>query len=66
MDVLISSTLAIYNFWKKQKKIAITDNDPQLSNKQKQADAINAQLIIVTDLIGEFSSSAIFRDLMID
>ena|SRR5436190_24175959 len=41
--------------------IAITNNDPQLSNKQKQADAVNAQLIIVTDLIGNFSSSAIVR-----
>lgn len=41
--------------------IAITDNDPQLANKQKQADAVNAQLAIVTDIIGNFSSSAIVR-----
>ena len=41
--------------------IAITSNDPQMANKQKQADAVNAQLMIVTDLIGEFSSSAIVR-----
>lgn len=45
--------------------IAITSNDPQMANKQKQADAINAQLIVVTDLIGKFSSSAIYKDLMI-
>jgi len=41
--------------------IAITSNDPQLVNKQKQADAVSAQLVIVTDMIGEFSSSAIVR-----
>lgn len=39
--------------------IAITSNDPQQVNKQKQADAIGAQLVVVTDMIGEFSSSAI-------
>lgn len=43
--------------------IAITDNDPQLNNKQKQADAIGAQLIIVTDIIGNFSSSAIYKNI---
>lgn len=43
--------------------IAITNNDPQLPNKQKQADAVNAQLIIVTDVIGTFSSSAIYNSL---
>jgi len=43
--------------------IAITNNDPQLPNKQKQADAVNAQLIIVTDVIGYFSSSAIYNSL---
>ena len=45
--------------------IAITNDDPQLPNKQKQADAVCAQLVIVTDMIGNFSSSAIFQDLMI-
>jgi FAD synthetase len=45
--------------------IAITNNDPQLPNKQKQAEAVNAQLVVVTDVIGEFSSSAIFHNLMI-
>jgi len=45
--------------------IAITDGDPQLSNKQKQADAINARLVVVTNVIGEFSSSAIYKNLMI-
>lgn len=42
--------------------IAITDNDPQQANKQKQADAINAQLVIVTNIIGSFSSSAIIKE----
>lgn len=41
--------------------IAITSNDPQLSNKQKQADTIGAQLVIVTDMIGNFSSSTILK-----
>jgi cytidyltransferase-like protein len=41
--------------------IAITENDPQMVNKQKQADAMNAQLVIVTDVIGNFSSSAIYH-----
>ncbi|HEX4068570.1 MAG TPA: adenylyltransferase/cytidyltransferase family protein [Candidatus Babeliales bacterium] len=45
----------------KPHSIAITSNDPQQINKQKQTDAIGAQLIIVTDMIGEFSSSAIIR-----
>jgi cytidyltransferase-like protein len=44
--------------------IAITDNDPQLANKQKQADAIKAQLVIVTNLIEKFSSSAIYKNLI--
>lgn len=43
--------------------IAITHNDPLLSNKQKQADAVGAQLIIVTDVIGHFSSSLIHNTL---
>src|SRR6266403_2209747 len=37
----------------------------QQVNKQKQADAVGAQLVVVTDMIGTFSSSAIFQDLMI-
>ena len=41
--------------------IAITNNDPLLENKQKQANAVNAQLIVVTDMIGTFSSSAIYQ-----
>ncbi len=41
--------------------IAVTSNDPQMENKKKQAVAIGAQLIIVTDMIGNFSSSAIYR-----
>ena len=39
--------------------IAVTNGDPQISNKQKQADAIQAKLIIVTERIEPFSSSAI-------
>jgi cytidyltransferase-like protein len=41
--------------------IAITNNDPLVSNKRKQAAAVGAQLIAVTDVIGSFSSSAIAR-----
>ncbi|HLW73059.1 MAG TPA: adenylyltransferase/cytidyltransferase family protein [Candidatus Babeliales bacterium] len=43
--------------------IAITNNDPQLANKQKQADAVGAQLVIVTDIIENFSSSNIYNSL---
>ena len=39
--------------------IAVTSNDPQMTNKQKQADTIGAQLIIVNDRIENLSSSAI-------
>jgi cytidyltransferase-like protein len=39
--------------------IAVTENDPQIVNKQKQADAVSAQLIIVTERIEPFSSSRI-------
>jgi FAD synthetase len=42
--------------------IAITAHDPQQANKQKQADAVDAQLVIVTDIIGNFSSSAIIKE----
>ncbi len=42
--------------------IAITDGDPQTSNKQKQADAINAQIIVVIDRIEPFSSSMIIQN----
>ena len=41
--------------------IAITNNDPQMENKQKQADVIGAQLVVATDMIGNFSSSAIYQ-----
>jgi cytidyltransferase-like protein len=44
--------------------IAITADDPQLENKKKQADSINAQLIIVTPRIQPYSSSAIYRQLI--
>ena len=39
--------------------IAVTANDPQLKNKQIQADSINASLRIVIDRIDEFSTSKI-------
>lgn len=39
--------------------IAVTENDPQILNKQKQADAVGAQLIIVSERIEPFSSSRI-------
>lgn len=41
--------------------IAITSGDPQLHNKQKHADLVGAELLVVTDMIGNFSSSAIYR-----
>lgn len=41
--------------------IAVTKGDPQLANKQKQADAVGAKLVIATDMIGNFSSSAIYQ-----
>ena len=41
--------------------IAVMSNDPQMKNKQKQADAIGAQLIVVIDRIEPFSSSMIYR-----
>jgi cytidyltransferase-like protein len=41
--------------------IAITAGDPQLTNKQKHADSIGAELIEVTTIIGNFSSSAIYQ-----
>ena len=46
--------------------IAITSNDPQKANKQKQADLIGAQLIDVVDMIGSFSSSAIYKQKMLE
>lgn len=42
--------------------IAVTSNDLQMSNKQKHADKIGAQLIVVTDTIKSFSSSAIISN----
>lgn len=41
--------------------IAITHGDPQLGNKQKHANAVGAQLIVVTDRIEPFSSSTIYQ-----
>lgn len=41
--------------------IAVTAGDPQLANKQKHADSVGAELIEVTTMIGNFSSSAIYQ-----
>lgn len=41
--------------------IAITHGDPQISNKQKQAEAIGAELLIVSQRIEPFSSSTIIQ-----
>jgi FAD synthetase len=41
--------------------IAVTSNDPQLGNKQKQADLLGAELVIVNDRIEHLSSSAIYK-----
>ena len=41
--------------------IAVTSGDPQMDNKQKQADAVGARLVVVTDRIEPFSSSAIYQ-----
>lgn len=43
--------------------IALTHGDPQLKNKQKQAEFIGAKALVVTDHIGSFSSSAIIQAL---
>ncbi len=41
--------------------IAVTANDPHIKNKEKQAACINATCLIVTERIGTFSSSAIYK-----
>jgi FAD synthetase len=41
--------------------IAVTSNDPQMHNKQKQAETIHAQLVVVTPRIEPFSSSFIYH-----
>ena len=41
--------------------IAVTSNDPQLANKEKQANLIGTELIIVNDRIEHLSSSAIYQ-----
>ena len=41
--------------------IAITQGDPQQHNKQKHAESIGAELVVVTDMIGSFSSSVIYQ-----
>lgn len=43
--------------------IAVTKNDPQLKNKQKQAATIGAKVKIVTPLLVGFSSSQILKKL---
>jgi FAD synthetase len=39
--------------------IAVTENDPQIENKKKQAESVGAKIIVVTPLIKKFSSSKI-------
>lgn len=45
----------------KPHSIAVTDGDPQINNKKKQAEIVNAQLVIVTNRIEPFSSSMIYQ-----
>ncbi len=45
------------------KVIAITDGDPQIDNKRKQAMDIGAKVVIVTTRIEPFSSSKIIQSL---
>ncbi len=47
----------------KPKFIAVTDGDPQLLNKQRQAEQINAQIKIVTPQITGFSTTQILKRL---
>ena len=41
--------------------IAVTKNDPQLKNKQKQAKTIGAKVKVVTPLLKNFSSTQILK-----
>lgn len=41
--------------------ISTISNDSQIDNKKKQAQVIGAQLVIVSDMIGNFSSSEILQ-----
>lgn len=43
--------------------IAVTKNDPQFKNKQKQAAAVGAKVKVVTPLLSGFSSSQILKKL---
>lgn len=45
----------------KPKIIAVTEGDPLIKNKEKQAQAINAKVKIVTPLIKKFSTSSILN-----
>lgn len=42
--------------------LAVTAGDPQFNNKQKQAEAVAAQLVVVTDPISTFSSSHVIKE----
>lgn len=42
--------------------LAVTANDPQLLNKEKQAKAVGAELVSVIDYIAEFSSSKLIAE----
>lgn len=45
----------------KPQVIAVTEGDPQIKNKQRQASAIGAQLKVVSPFIKKFSSSKIIH-----
>lgn len=45
----------------KPKVIAVTEGDPQLTNKEKQAKEIGAKVMIVTNLLKDFSSQKIIK-----
>ena len=43
--------------------IAVTRGDPQMQNKQKQANSVGAEVVVVVDRVDGFSSSEIIRKL---
>lgn len=42
--------------------LAVTEQDPQYANKQRQADSIGAELVIVNELLYKFSSSKLISE----
>lgn len=41
--------------------IGIVSNDPQIDNKRRQAESIGAELVVVMNMVGDFSSSKIIE-----